>query len=44
MLQEDGKLVASHMARTPHGSHEETEAILKEIDMLTAFDGIKIMF
>ena len=42
LLKEDGKLVASHLARTLHKSHEETEVILQELGMITAFDGMQI--
>lgn len=44
MLDEKGLLVASHLARTLHDSHEETEKILQEIPMLTAYDGMKLTF
>lgn len=44
MLKEGGYLVASHLARTLHESHEKTADILKELDMLTAFDGMRIYF
>lgn len=44
LVKDDGKLIASHMARTLHGSHEETENILKKIGVLTAYDGLKISF
>ena len=44
MLDDNGVLVASHLARTLHGSHEETSKILKEINMLTAYDGMKLVF
>jgi len=44
MLQKDGKLIASHLARTLHGSHEETVAILQKLHMITAFDGMTIHF
>ena len=44
MVAENGMLVASHMARTLHGSHEETKRILEEINMLTAYDGMKLVF
>lgn len=40
----DGKLIASHMARTLHGSHKQTQSILSEIGMLTAYDGFEVMF
>ncbi|MBQ7901535.1 MAG: hypothetical protein IJ365_06190 [Clostridia bacterium] len=42
LLNDGGRLVASHMARTLHGSHEETQNILKKIDVITAFDGMNI--
>ena len=42
MIKENGKLIASHLARTLHVSHEETSAILSEINMITAFDGMEI--
>lgn len=44
LLNRDGVLVASHLARTLHDSHEQTEAVLKELSMMTAFDGMKIHF
>ena len=44
MLDDNGMLVASHLARTLHTSHEETNKILEKIDMLTAYDGMKLMF
>lgn len=44
MIKPDGSLVASHLARTLHGSHEETAEILKAIDMLTAYDGYELNF
>lgn len=44
MLQKDGKLIASHLARTLHGSHDETVAILQKLHMITAFDGMTIHF
>lgn len=43
MLDDNGILVASHLARTLHASHEETKEILKEINMLTAYDGMKLI-
>ena len=42
LLKDDGKLVASHMARTLHESHEDTEACLKGLSMLTAYDGMNL--
>lgn len=44
MIKEGGKAIASHLARTLHVSHEETAKILEKLDMLTAFDGMKIEF
>lgn len=44
MLAESGKLVASHMAQTLHQSHEHTAEILKQLNMITAFDGLKLPF
>lgn len=42
MIAEGGKLVASHLARTLHPSHEECVRIFGELGMLTAFDGMEI--
>lgn len=42
LLTENGMLVASHLARTLHVSHEKTVEILKKLDMLTAYDGMEI--
>lgn len=44
MLKTDGKFIASHFAKTLHGSHTETEKILKEIGVSAAYDGLKILF
>lgn len=44
ILDDNGMLVASHLARTLHSSHEETKKILEEIDMITAHDGMKLVF
>ena len=44
ILEDNGLLVASHLARTLHDSHEETTQILQEINMLTAYDGMKLKF
>ncbi len=41
---ENGILAASHLARTLHTSHEETEKILSKIGLITAFDGMKLEF
>ena len=43
MLKEGGKLVASHLARTLHLDHEATDEILKELSMLTAYDGLRLV-
>lgn len=44
LLADGGKLVASHLARTLHTTHEETAKILEKIDTITAYDGMKIEF
>ena len=44
MLSENGKLVASHLAKGLHQSHEHTDATLKKLNMITALDGDKIRF
>ena len=44
LLNNNGKLIASHMAKSLHVSHEDTENILKKIDVLTAYDGMKLVF
>lgn len=44
MLSENGMIVASHLARTLHVSHAETEKILKEFGVTAAYDGFKISF
>lgn len=44
LLTTNGNFVASHLARTLHSSHEETAEILKEFNMITAYDGLNILF
>ena len=44
ILSPNGKMIASHIARTLHVSHEDTETTLSKIGVLTAFDGRKIEF
>lgn len=44
LVADGGKLIASHLARTLHASHEETVDILKKLDMITAFDGMTVQF
>ena len=44
IIADGGKLVASHLARTLHPSHEETEKILSAEGMITAYDGMSISF
>lgn len=44
ILSPNAKMIASHIARTLHVSHEDTERTLKEIDVMTAFDGMKVEF
>lgn len=43
MLKESGVFVASHLARTLHTSHEETEKLLKKSNILTAFDSMELL-
>ncbi|MBE6650561.1 MAG: hypothetical protein E7613_04530 [Ruminococcaceae bacterium] len=40
MMKENGVMVASHLARTLHPSHEECVEIFAALDMVTAFDGM----
>ena len=42
LLNEGGRMIATHMARTLHKSHEDTAAILKEMEMIAAYDGLKV--
>lgn len=42
LLRDGGKMVASHMARTLHVSHEDTAKILERMDMIAAYDGLCI--
>lgn len=44
MVKENGVLIASHLARTLHGTQEQTQESLKPLDMLVAYDGMKISF
>lgn len=44
ILAEGGKLVASHLAKGLHQSHEHTAEILDKLGMMTAFDGMKLPF
>ena len=41
MLNENSTVIASHLARTLHASHEETEHIFKEFGMIVAYDGVE---
>lgn len=43
MIKSEGKLVASHLARTLHLDHEATAEILQELSMLTAYDGMSLI-
>lgn len=43
MLTDKGILVASHLARTLHPSHEECVKIFAELDMRVAYDGLEIV-
>lgn len=42
LLRPEGKLVASHLARTLHTSHEDTAQCLAKLNMLTAYDAMKL--
>ena len=42
ILQDGGKMIATHMARTLHKSHEDTAECLKEMDMIVAYDGMNV--
>lgn len=42
MIAEGGKIVASHLAKTLHPSHEECVKIFEGLGMITAFDGMEI--
>lgn len=42
MLKEEGRMIATHLARTLHGTHEETDSILQKIKMSAAYDGMKV--
>lgn len=44
MLTKNGVLVASHFARTLHGTHEETAKLLRPLHMQAACDGMRILF
>lgn len=44
MLTKNGVLIASHFARTLHGSHEETAKLLRPLHMQAAYDGMRILF
>lgn len=44
LMNEGGTVIASHLARTLHVSHEETAKILAKMDMLTAYDGMTAEF
>ena len=44
LMNDNGMVIASHLARTLHVSHEETERILAEMDMITAYDGMTAEF
>lgn len=42
LVKENGYLVASHMARTLHVSHEYTARVLAEMGMIAAYDGLQL--
>lgn len=44
LVKKDGKVFASHLARTLHASKEETEQTLVEFGIITAFDGLETEF
>ncbi len=44
LMADGGQMIASHMARTLHISHEDTQAVLEKIGMLTAYDGMTAEF
>ena len=44
MLLENGKIVASHFARTLHVSHEDTREVLEQMDVITAYDAMALEF
>lgn len=44
MMNENGKIIATHLARTLHEPHEVTAEILKKFGMETAYDGLKVLF
>ena len=44
MMSENGKIIATHLARTLHEPHEVTAEILKEFGMETAYDGLHVLF
>ena len=44
LISDNTLLIASHLARTLHVSHEETANILKKLDMITAYDGMQLTF
>ncbi len=44
MLADSGRIFASHLAKTLHTSHEDTTNILNKIDVITAYDGLKVVF
>ncbi len=44
MMADGGKIYATHLAKTLHEPHEQTEEILKEFGMETAFDGLNVSF
>lgn len=43
-VKENGVMIASHLARTLHVSHEETVEILNKINLKVAYDGMSIEF
>lgn len=44
LLAKNGCILASHFARTLHGSHAETAAVLEQFHVCAAYDGMRIRF
>jgi hypothetical protein len=44
IFSEESKVIASHLARTLHTSHAETAELLAKDNIITAYDGMKIIF
>ncbi len=44
MIKQDGKIIASHLAKTLHTSFDETKEILQEMGVILAYDNMKVLF